>query len=160
MQRREHQTEFAGDEVDDGQAADERQSRETSRLHRPTAVRRHLADASCATVKLPLLRREVDLKLNLFFYLGGHTDRAERVTDILSIKIPAVEIQKPALRGSYQSGRSNFFIFHRIGLCFADAMRFIFRVEGCHPKSDMQRAALACMTLRGAARSTGGNPTG
>jgi hypothetical protein len=37
VQRRQHQTEFAGDEVDDGQDADERQPRETSRLHRPTA---------------------------------------------------------------------------------------------------------------------------
>src|SRR6476620_3269394 len=37
MQRRQHQTELAGDEVDDRQDADDRQPRRRSRLHRPTA---------------------------------------------------------------------------------------------------------------------------
>ena len=42
MQRRQHQTELAGDEVDDRQDADDQQPRETSRLHRPSAFTRHL----------------------------------------------------------------------------------------------------------------------
>jgi hypothetical protein len=33
VQRRQHQTQFAGDEIDDGQDAGERQQRETSQLH-------------------------------------------------------------------------------------------------------------------------------
>jgi hypothetical protein len=42
VQRRQHQTKLAGDEVDDSQDADDRQPRETSRLHRPSAFTRHL----------------------------------------------------------------------------------------------------------------------
>src|SRR5204862_2761274 len=42
MQRRQHQTELAGDEVDDRQDADDQQPRETSRLHRPSSFTRHL----------------------------------------------------------------------------------------------------------------------